>query len=491
MVDRRMSVVRKRTLIAAGLAAAAAACSGAAADAAPYGYVDDFRASRVSQYDLANGGLKPLKPAHVAVGDRPNPPVLTPDGLHVYVPNAGAGFISQFAVDPRGRLRPLTPPAVANSSPTHMAVTSNGRFAYVISFSDTVTEYAIRPNGALQPIGTTTVPPTEEEDPAFLNDVTLSRDERHAYVAEGFILGRGTIHQYDIGSDGRLTPMSPARVPVPTTPLTFAVAPKRPNLYAAGNSSIFQYAIRPNGALKPLDPGSVAVRSPGDPTVSPNGRNLYAAAQGDEGLWQFAIAPGGALSPLSPPLVPAGSFPASVRLTESGRWAYAVNAGNLGKNSSIGRYAVRKDGRLTRLGPLIPKSGAPVGIAITPDVANLELSVQAKPAHPDVGDQVTFSLTARNFGPATARGVVVSDRLPARLAFKRVSAGASCTHADDLVTCRLPRLAGGVPAKFAITVTAKRSGPASDAARVSARQRDLHRRDNRAHATVRVGKPAR
>lgn len=487
-----MAGVRNGIAATASIAALAAACLATPAHAAPYGYVDDFVADRISQYDLANGGLQPLKPPHVAVGDRPNLPVLTPDGRHLYVPNAGTNTISQFAVDPRGRLAPLSPSEVPSPIPLDIVVTANGRFAYAIEFATTVTEYAIRSNGTLTAIGTVTVPPTDEGDTAYLDSVALSPDGRHAYVGEGFILGHGSIHEYNVGPAGHLTPMSPPSIVQDQTPLELVASPNGRNLYSAGRTPIFQYTIRPNGTLKPLQPAGVSARTSYGPTVSPDGRHLYAAAANDDGVWQLGIGPAGALSPLEPALAPAGRDPSSVRLTENGRWAYVTNSGgNEGKGSSISRYVVRGDGRLIRNGPPIPKSGAPFGMAITPDVADLVLTAQAEPARPSVGDQVTFTLTARNLGPATATRLVVSDRLPARLRFKSTNTAGQCTHGDGRVTCRLPSLAGGDSAKVVIKASVQSSGPASDDAHVSARQRDLHARNNRAHATVRAGKTAR
>lgn len=60
---------------------------------------------------------------------------------------------------------------------------------------------------------------------------------------------------------------------------------------------------------------------------------------------------------------------------------------------------------------------------------------------PQVGDTITYTLTARNNGPAVAQNVVVTDQLPAGVTF--VSASAPCTQANGNITCVLGDLDPG------------------------------------------------
>ena len=53
----------------------------------------------------------------------------------------------------------------------------------------------------------------------------------------------------------------------------------------------------------------------------------------------------------------------------------------------------------------------------TPQQADLALTKTVSDPTPNVGDQITFTVTLTNSGPDTATGVVVNDLLPAGLTF--------------------------------------------------------------------------
>lgn len=56
-------------------------------------------------------------------------------------------------------------------------------------------------------------------------------------------------------------------------------------------------------------------------------------------------------------------------------------------------------------------------VSVMPGQADLALTKAVNNASPNVGDQITFTITLTNNGPSTATGVQVTDRLPAGLTF--------------------------------------------------------------------------
>jgi uncharacterized repeat protein (TIGR01451 family) len=92
-----------------------------------------------------------------------------------------------------------------------------------------------------------------------------------------------------------------------------------------------------------------------------------------------------------------------------------------------------------------------------------DLAVRAAgPSTAKNGALATYTITVTNNGPATATGVVASDKLPPKAQFKSasVSPSATCTNSTasgvTTVTCKLGTLASG--ATSTITLVAKLSG---------------------------------
>ena len=93
---------------------------------------------------------------------------------------------------------------------------------------------------------------------------------------------------------------------------------------------------------------------------------------------------------------------------------------------------------------------------VVPVLAYAGLSILKTVDRPQAapGDTVTYTLTARNAGPATAHDVVVSDALPAGTTYAGASAsGGTCTHAGQGVSCDLGSLPDGAARTVTITAT--------------------------------------
>ena len=125
-----------------------------------------------------------------------------------------------------------------------------------------------------------------------------------------------TVSQYTIGSNGALTPMSPATVASGRGPWAITVAPSGKYAYVTNDAdfNISQYTIGANGALTPMTPPTIATGTdPTSVTVDPTGKYAYVANLGGN-VWQCTIGANGALTPMTPATIAAGMAPSSIPL---------------------------------------------------------------------------------------------------------------------------------------------------------------------------------
>ena len=135
-----------------------------------------------------------------------------------------------------------------------------------------------------------------------------------------------------------------------------------------------------------------------------------------------------------------------------------------------------------------PNAVAYVPIAVVRR-ANLGLSASRADGPLTAGAPVSYDVTVHNFGPATATGVVVTDRLPDPVALgtATVRAGGSCTVAGALHTCTLTdplAVDTSVVVRITGTVDADAAGATlTDAAFASALEAEPDTTDNGASST--------
>ena len=99
----------------------------------------------------------------------------------------------------------------------------------------------------------------------------------------------------------------------------------------------------------------------------------------------------------------------------------------------------------------------------TPKYADLAVTKQTDKPQPNVGDTITYTVTLRNNGTATATGVEVTDTLPANVTYVSASAagGTSFTPSGTPVTggvWSVPTIAPGQSLVLTITATAALTG---------------------------------
>jgi DNA-binding beta-propeller fold protein YncE len=149
------------------------------------------------------------------------------DGRTAYVPDNGGGVVRAIAVGEGGGLS-LLPSAArqTNEAPLDLAVTPDGRFAYLTySTWDTkaVAQFSVAADGSLAPLAPARVPTGEEAEA-----LAVEPGGRALYVlcrvngAPQSKPDSGEIWQYRINADGTLTPLTPPVLKMKEVPRAIA-----------------------------------------------------------------------------------------------------------------------------------------------------------------------------------------------------------------------------------------------------------------------------
>ena len=100
---------------------------------------------------------------------------------------------------------------------------------------------------------------------------------------------------------------------------------------------------------------------------------------------------------------------------------------------------------------------------------------------------MSYTITITNYGLATATGVVVTDALPAALAFvSATSSQGAVTNSGGVVSCTVGNLNVAAGARIIINVTANIAGYVTNSASTSANQTDFNPANNTGSAVVLV-----
>jgi uncharacterized repeat protein (TIGR01451 family) len=116
--------------------------------------------------------------------------------------------------------------------------------------------------------------------------------------------------------------------------------------------------------------------------------------------------------------------------------------------------------------------------------ANLVATKTVSRSQATIGDSLTYTVTVENLGPDAARGVAVSDLLPAGAqATSASSAPGTCTVAAT-VSCAVGTLPAGATAGITITASVSAAGTLTNTATASSGTPDPDLGNNRASATT-------
>ncbi|MDQ6651184.1 MAG: PQQ-dependent sugar dehydrogenase, partial [Acidobacteriota bacterium] len=121
-----------------------------------------------------------------------------------------------------------------------------------------------------------------------------------------------------------------------------------------------------------------------------------------------------------------------------------------------------------------------------PANANLVVTKTASPNPAIVSGNLTYRIVVTNKGPSPATGAMLSDVLPAGVAFVSTSATQGTCSGASTVTCNFGNLAVGSSAIASILVVPQATGQLSNTASVSATESDPDMSDNSATAITQV-----
>ncbi|HEY2952501.1 MAG TPA: M36 family metallopeptidase [Verrucomicrobiae bacterium] len=169
--------------------------------------------------------------------------------------------------------------------------------------------------------------------------------------------------------------------------------------------------------------------------------------------------------------------PSSLSSFVAGVWT-----GNLTVHQPLAEMKIRADDGDGHLGV--------TGVFSVRTANDLVLTIADAPNLPIIGDDVTYTLTVANTGPATAAGVTLTDTLPPGVVFVSASSTqGGCGNAAGLVTCALGPLPGGADATVTIVVTTTAAGLLTNTASVTRQDADASLSNNTATAVTTVNFP--
>jgi 6-phosphogluconolactonase (cycloisomerase 2 family) len=320
----------------------------------------------VSEYRSLGGPLSLLAPPAIAQ-TRPIGVAITHDGRYVYVANEGSGSLSQYSVQGDGTLMPLsTPTVVTGAEPDSIAIANVSpllHYAYVDT-SVGIYEYQIEPNGEL----TSLSPPKVSANPNGEHSIAVTRDGRYAYVTT-----QSSVLEYSIAAaNGQLTQIGTV-LTAGSDAWGVAVTDDGKYVYVTdiGNKAISEFKIASDGTLTTIGAyvfastqanGIVAV-------TAPSGTDYVDVTNmGSAKVSEFEVLPGGSLAEIGS--IPTEQFPFDIAATPDGRYVYVPN----GESNSISQYEVGANGLLVALNPKAAPAGTePRGIAVAEQLETITL----------------------------------------------------------------------------------------------------------------------
>ena len=199
----------------------------------------------------SDGALSPLATPSLAVSFPVTSITISHDGKHLYA--TGHPSAAVFSIGDDGILTPLSTPVAVGGGPNAIALSPNGKFAYVVSNNPgDIREFAVQSDGTLLALGDVSANLLSPED------ITFSRDGTVAYVPDW---DNNVVLQYAVGADGLLTPMATPSVTVGDGPLSVALSADGTKAYVANarENTVAVFDVGADGMLAPASKQTFAV----------------------------------------------------------------------------------------------------------------------------------------------------------------------------------------------------------------------------------------
>jgi 6-phosphogluconolactonase (cycloisomerase 2 family) len=181
----------------------------------------------------------------------------------------------------------------------------------------------------------------------------------YAYVASAGAgpSSAGAIYEYGILSDSSVAPLPQSSISAGIYPAAVVIGQGHVYAVNVGDGTISQYNVASDGTLTPMNPATVTNpamhtfgAAPAAATIDPTGSFLYVTNAADNTLSQFSIGSDGQLTPLTPSTVATGVDPVSIvvaPVADSTPGYYVVNSGAPGDTGTVSLYSSGEDGTLT------------------------------------------------------------------------------------------------------------------------------------------------
>lgn len=217
--------------------------------------------------------------------------------------------------------------------------------------------------------------------------------------------------------------------------------------------------------------------SPSPLTISPGGTgtfNLSTTPLGDfQGAVTFTVGglPGESVAAFDPPAI---NFNNPFTINSTLRVA-------TGAGVPPGAYPLT----ITGIGQNIKRTTTALFVVTGTPAVDLSITKTGSPNPALVGANLSYRITVGNNGPSPANNVIMTNKLPANVAFVSASAGqGSCTASAAAVTCNLGSLARGASTLVALTVKPTAAGNIGSLASVVATETDTNIGNNSATDTI-------